>query len=223
MKQLERVADQAYGLMRIVAGFMFSFHGAQIILRVFAEGFPPVRTSLEQGARALRRRPTANVFPPRPGAGPMMLRSLLLLALLAAAPAGLAQQTSDQGQGSRTLEPGNVLHPLPTSQGKGDSIVVDWSVTDPREARMYFSFHEHVGTQQVIIAEVNQTSLKQSFTAPRDGLYSIVWQNNGDQTATFSYAYHVERAPPPAKTPFPAGLAVLAIAGAASLAVRRRG
>ena len=41
MKQLERFADHAYALMRIVTGFMFSFHGAQIILRVCAEGFPP--------------------------------------------------------------------------------------------------------------------------------------------------------------------------------------
>ncbi len=40
MKQLEKFADHAYALMRIVTGFMFSFHGAQIILRVFAEGFP---------------------------------------------------------------------------------------------------------------------------------------------------------------------------------------
>ena len=41
MKQLEKCSDQAYALLRIVAGFMFAFHGAQIILRVFAEGFPP--------------------------------------------------------------------------------------------------------------------------------------------------------------------------------------
>ena len=41
MKQLEKYADHAYALMRIVTGFMFSFHGAQIILRLFAEGFPP--------------------------------------------------------------------------------------------------------------------------------------------------------------------------------------
>jgi len=43
MKQLEKFADHAYALMRIVTGFMFSFHGAQIILRVFAEGFPLVQ------------------------------------------------------------------------------------------------------------------------------------------------------------------------------------
>ena len=41
MKQLEQFRDHAYALMRIVTGFMFSFHGAQIILRVFAEAFPP--------------------------------------------------------------------------------------------------------------------------------------------------------------------------------------
>ncbi|MBI3313916.1 MAG: DoxX family protein [Candidatus Omnitrophica bacterium] len=41
MKQLAKYSDQTYALMRMVSGFMFSFHGAQIILRVFAEGFPP--------------------------------------------------------------------------------------------------------------------------------------------------------------------------------------
>lgn len=32
MKLLERYADHAYGALRIVTGFMFAFHGAQIIL-----------------------------------------------------------------------------------------------------------------------------------------------------------------------------------------------
>ena len=41
MNRLAKYSDQAYAFLRIVAGFMFSFHGAQIILRVFAEGFPP--------------------------------------------------------------------------------------------------------------------------------------------------------------------------------------
>ena len=41
MKLLAKYSDHAYALMRIVTGFMFSFHGAQIILRVYSEGFPP--------------------------------------------------------------------------------------------------------------------------------------------------------------------------------------
>ncbi len=41
MKRLEQCADHAYALMRIVTGGLFSFHGAQIILRVYAEGLPP--------------------------------------------------------------------------------------------------------------------------------------------------------------------------------------
>ena len=32
MKWLEKYGDHAYALMRIVAGFMFSFHGAQKVL-----------------------------------------------------------------------------------------------------------------------------------------------------------------------------------------------
>ena len=34
--------DRAYALLRIVTGFLFAFHGAQIVLRVFAEGLPPM-------------------------------------------------------------------------------------------------------------------------------------------------------------------------------------
>ena len=37
MKQLNKYADQAYALMRIVTGFMFSFHGAQKILGILTD------------------------------------------------------------------------------------------------------------------------------------------------------------------------------------------
>ena len=37
MKQLEKFADHAYALMRIVTGFMFSFHGLQIIFGIFSD------------------------------------------------------------------------------------------------------------------------------------------------------------------------------------------
>ena len=40
MNQLTKYSNQAYALLRIVAGFLFSFHGAQIILRIFSEGMP---------------------------------------------------------------------------------------------------------------------------------------------------------------------------------------
>ena len=46
MKQLEQFADHAYALMRIVAGFMFAFHGAQKILGVLSEFQPPVGSQL---------------------------------------------------------------------------------------------------------------------------------------------------------------------------------
>jgi len=42
IKQLEKYSNHAYALMRIVAGFMFSFHGAQKILGVLSEFQPPV-------------------------------------------------------------------------------------------------------------------------------------------------------------------------------------
>ena len=43
MKQLEKFADHAYALMRIVTGFMFSFHGVQILFGVLSDHpKPPV-------------------------------------------------------------------------------------------------------------------------------------------------------------------------------------
>jgi putative oxidoreductase len=46
MKQLEKYSDYAYALMRIIAGFMFSFHGAQKILGVLSDFMPPVGSQL---------------------------------------------------------------------------------------------------------------------------------------------------------------------------------
>ncbi len=46
MKWLEKYADYAYGLLRIMAGFMFSFHGAQKILGVLSGVQPPVGSQL---------------------------------------------------------------------------------------------------------------------------------------------------------------------------------
>jgi len=46
MKRLQRYADHAYVLMRIVTGFMFSFHGAQKIFGVLSGFQPPVGSQL---------------------------------------------------------------------------------------------------------------------------------------------------------------------------------
>jgi len=46
MKQLEKYADHAYALLRIVTGFMFTFHGAQKILGVLSQFQPPVGSQL---------------------------------------------------------------------------------------------------------------------------------------------------------------------------------
>lgn len=46
MKSLEKYADHAYALMRIMAGFMFAFHGVQKILGIFSKYQPEVGSQL---------------------------------------------------------------------------------------------------------------------------------------------------------------------------------
>ncbi len=46
MKQLEKYSDHIYALMRIVAGFMFAFHGFQKILGVLSDFQPGIGSQL---------------------------------------------------------------------------------------------------------------------------------------------------------------------------------
>lgn len=46
MKSLEKYSDHVYALMRIMAGIMFAFHGAQKILGVLSQFQPPVGSQL---------------------------------------------------------------------------------------------------------------------------------------------------------------------------------
>lgn len=46
MKWLEKYADYAYALLRIVAGFLLAFHGSQKILGFLSEFRPPVGSQL---------------------------------------------------------------------------------------------------------------------------------------------------------------------------------
>jgi putative oxidoreductase len=46
MKWFAKYSDHAYALMRIMAGFMFSFHGAQKILGVLSDFQPAVGSQL---------------------------------------------------------------------------------------------------------------------------------------------------------------------------------
>ena len=46
MKYLEKFADHAYVLMRIMTGLMFSFHGFQKILGVLSDFQPPIGSQL---------------------------------------------------------------------------------------------------------------------------------------------------------------------------------
>jgi putative oxidoreductase len=46
MKQLEKFSEETYALLRVVSGFMFSFHGMQKILGILSELQPPVGSQL---------------------------------------------------------------------------------------------------------------------------------------------------------------------------------
>jgi putative oxidoreductase len=46
MKWLEKYADYAYALMRVMTGFLFTFHGLQKIFGVLSEFQPPVWSQL---------------------------------------------------------------------------------------------------------------------------------------------------------------------------------
>ncbi len=46
MKQLAKHAESVYALMRIVAGFLFAFHGAQKVLGILSEFQPPIGSQL---------------------------------------------------------------------------------------------------------------------------------------------------------------------------------
>ena len=49
MQWLEKYGDHAYALLRIMAGFMFSFHGAQKILGILSDVMPQVGSQLWLG------------------------------------------------------------------------------------------------------------------------------------------------------------------------------
>jgi putative oxidoreductase len=46
MKLLARYTNETYALMRIMSGFMFSFHGVQKIFGIFTDSQPPVGTQV---------------------------------------------------------------------------------------------------------------------------------------------------------------------------------
>lgn len=154
----------------------------------------------------------------------MQARAVVFLAAaaLVVLPPAEGQSTSGQGRGDVTLNPTQQLHPLPTPLARGDALAFDWRVTEPAGAPLFFSTHMHLGAQQLNLTESEATARADRLIADRDGQYSILWENRGADIITFHYEYHTEKAAAaPAKTPLPAALALLALAGAAPLAGRR--
>jgi putative oxidoreductase len=49
MKALEKYADQTYALLRIVAGFLFAFHGAQLVFGLFSDSHVPLGSQMGLG------------------------------------------------------------------------------------------------------------------------------------------------------------------------------
>ena len=49
MKAFEKYADHTYALMRIVAGFLFAFHGAQLVFGLLSDGRVPLASQMGAG------------------------------------------------------------------------------------------------------------------------------------------------------------------------------
>lgn len=49
MRQLEKYTDHAYALLRIMSGWMFCFHGCQIILGIMSDFRPPAFSQIWVG------------------------------------------------------------------------------------------------------------------------------------------------------------------------------
>lgn len=148
-----------------------------------------------------------------------MLRPVAL-ALLLLAPAALAQQQADRDADTVTLQPGQIKHPPPTNLRQGEAIAYAWRVDEPADASLKFSTHIHIGPQLVNLTVEDASEKQGRLVADRNGLYSLLWDNQGAGPVLLTYEFQAERAPE-ARTPFPWALAPLAGA-AAALALRRR-
>jgi hypothetical protein len=153
---------------------------------------------------------------------PALAGALLTSLVLAFAQAAAAQTTGGAAcnppEATLTLEPGQGCHQAPHNLNKGDAIVYAWNVTSPAGDVLDFSTHIHIGAQIVPIMEGNFTGKDGSLVADRDGLFSLLWINNGNDTVVYHYTYHLEYAK---KAPAP-GLAFGALAVAAAAFLRRR-
>ncbi|MCA1812983.1 MAG: hypothetical protein LC624_03410 [Halobacteriales archaeon] len=145
--------------------------------------------------------------------------ALLLLAGLAS-PAAAQGAACNPAEATLTLQPGQGCHQAPHTLKKGDSIVFAWQVTSPPGGMLDFSTHIHLGTELVNISSGTYASQDSKLLADRDGLFSLLWINNGNDTVSYHYTYHLEYAP--AKTPFAPWLGFAALAGVALLARWRR-
>lgn len=142
----------------------------------------------------------------------------LALAGVAAGLAG-AQPGEDEFSGTVVLEPDRIFHPLPLELRRGEALAYDWAVEDPPAAEIYFSFHLHIGPQLVNLSEEVASEAKGKKLAERDGAYSFLWHNRGNDTLSLSYRYF-RQGREEAPTPLAWWLAPTALASAA-WAVRR--
>lgn len=151
-----------------------------------------------------------------------MRRALPLagLLLLAAAASGQAQGAAcNPAEATLTFQPGQGCHQATHDLRKGDAIAYAWQVTDPSNGTLDFSTHIHIGAQLVNITAGTYHGQDGRLVADRDGLYSMLWVNNGNDTVTYHYTYRLQYAQA-TKTPLEPALALLALAGGA--AWRRR-
>lgn len=111
-------------------------------------------------------------------------------------------------------------HEVDVTLRQGERLTWSFEARPPVPIR--WDIHSHSGDQVVVHARGENATASGAFTAPHDGVYSLLMENSNPTEVELRYTAEggSPYAPPPASAPWPAALALIALVAAA--AVRRR-